>query len=175
MNTEKQPDPGTAPEQPAWGAPPPPPEQRRGSVRRIVVAVAAAVGIAIGAAGGVAVYAAIGPSSDNEPDAGPSGRPSGAVLGGPMTRLEHGAFQNGEVTAISDTSVTLKSEDGYERAYTIDEDTQVSADVEKGDEVMLMATVDGDTATAVSVMEENDTKRRLDEDLQKDVETREGT
>lgn len=163
MNTEQQPTPPQTPPdppppgqepppQPAWGAPPPPPEQRsKWSVRRTVIAVAIAVGIA--AAGGVAIYAASG-SVDNE--GGPSGgAPNGGrmVVGGPMGDLGHGEFQNGEVKDISDTSITVESEDGYEETYTIGDDTQQSDDIATGDEVMVVATTDGDTATAVTIME----------------------
>jgi len=162
MNTEQHPAPADhppaeqpppappPPDQAGWGAPPPPPEQRpKWSVRKTIVAVAIAVGIA--AAGGVAIYAASG-SVDNE--GGPGGGPNGRmVVGGPMGDLGHGEFQNGEVTSIDDTSITAESEDGYERTYTITDDTQQSGDIESGDEVMIIATTDGDTATAVTIME----------------------
>ena len=37
------------------------------------------------------------------------------------------AAQRGEVTAVSKDSITVKSEDGYSRTYTITEDTLVNA------------------------------------------------
>ncbi|WP_460400928.1 hypothetical protein [Actinophytocola sediminis] len=158
MNTEQQPGPvqppaPPPPEQAAWGAPPPPPEQRRRwTPRRIGVAVAVAVVIAAG--GGVAIYAASGSVSDEAGLSGPQG--GGRIVGGPMSELDHGEFQNGEVTAISDTSVTAKSADGYERTYTIDEDTQLVGEIEEGDDVMIMATVEGDTATAATVLDQGE-------------------
>lgn len=170
MNTQQQPGPATPPpadqptdrqqpEQAAWGVPPPPPGQRRRwSTRRIVVTVAVAVGIA--AAGGVAIYAASGSTPEQR---GLVGGPAGGgpvIMGGPMAELDHGEFQNGEVTEISDTSITAKSEDGYERTYTIDEGTQLGGDIEKGDEVMIMASVDGDTATAESVVDQGEMMNR---------------
>jgi len=60
--------------------------------------------------------------------------------------------QNGEVTAISDTSITAKSADGFTKTYAIDADTVKSA-VETGDQVMVVATTSGDTATAESISE----------------------
>jgi hypothetical protein len=167
MNAEQQPGPATPPPagqptephqpqgQAAWGAPPPPPEQRRRwSTRRIVVTVAVAVGIA--AAGGVAIYVAGGSTPKERGLVGGPGGGGPVIMGGPMSELDHGEFQNGEVTEISDTSITAKSEDGYERTYTIDEGTQLGGDIEKGDEVMIMASVDGDTATAESVVDQGE-------------------
>ncbi|WP_143229292.1 hypothetical protein [Actinophytocola xanthii] len=140
------------PSQAGWGAPPPPPEHRpRWSTRRTIAAIAIALGIA--AAGGVAIYAASGSTED--PTAGPGGGGPGRnmVMAGPRSDLTHGEFQNGEVTAISDDSITAKSEDGYERTYVIDEDTEMSGDIAEGDEVMIVATTDGDTASAVTIAE----------------------
>ncbi|MFC0625605.1 hypothetical protein [Kribbella deserti] len=67
------------------------------------------------------------------------------------------ATQQGEVTAVSTESITVKSEDGYSRTYTLTEDTLVNAardgiaDVKNGNKVVVSAIVDGDKATAVSV------------------------
>jgi hypothetical protein len=123
-------------------------------VRRTVIAAAVAVGIA--AAGGVAIYAASGSGAD-QIGRGPGGlRVNGPVVGGPMADVEHGEFQNGEVTAISDDSVTAKSDDGYTRTYVIDSDTVLGDGIEKGDDVTIVATTDGDktgdraTATVIS-------------------------
>ena len=141
-----------------WGAPPPPPASKgKWSVRRTIIAAAIAVGIA--AAGGVAIYAASGTTSDNQ--AGPGGGPgvmrgNGPVFsGGPLADTGHGEFQNGEVTAISDDSITAKSDDGYTRTYVIDSDTEQADGIEKGDDVMIMATTsDDDTATATMITEQ---------------------
>lgn len=67
------------------------------------------------------------------------------------------ATQTGEVTAVSSSSITLKSEDGYSRTYTVTADTLVNstrdgiASVKKGDNVHVFATVADEKATAVQV------------------------
>jgi hypothetical protein len=67
------------------------------------------------------------------------------------------ATQHGTVEEVGDSSITVKSEDGYTRSYTIDDETLVNAQregidsVEKGDQVAVAATVGGETATAVRV------------------------
>ncbi|MPZ85017.1 MAG: hypothetical protein GEV28_33375 [Actinophytocola sp.] len=118
-----------------------------------------AVGIA--AAGGVAIYAA---SGSTDQDAGPGGGPGGGtmprggggtgpIIGGPMADTPHGEFQNGEVTEISDTSITAKSDDGYTRTYVIEADTVMTDGIEKGDDVMIIATTSDDEATATTITE----------------------
>lgn len=89
------------------------------------IAIAVAVGIA--GAGATAVYAA----SDS-------------------TEL----LQNGAVTAIRDTSVTVESEDGYTKTYTIDADTAAGndadlSDIATGDDVTVTADESGTAATVV--------------------------
>jgi len=153
-----------------WGAPPPPPPANRArwSVRRTVIAVAVAVGIA--AAGGVAIYAASN-SGSNDQVGGPGGGPGGAPGGGPGGNFnqrgggpvmggglfgdtDHGEFQSGEVTAISDTSITAKSDDGYTQTYVIDSDTMMGDGIEKGDDVTIVASISSDDkATATMVAE----------------------
>lgn len=154
MSTEQTQEPA------AWGAPPPTPPRSTWTTRKIVVAVAIAVGIA--AAGGVAIYAASGSVTA---DQGPGGNRQGGpiLMGGPMggmSGVDHGEFQTGEVTELTDDSITAKSDDGYTRTYVIDDETQLSDGVEKGDEVMVVASVDGTTATAKSVMEPENVQRR---------------
>jgi hypothetical protein len=67
------------------------------------------------------------------------------------------ATQVGAVEDVSDSSITVKSDDGYTRSYTVDGETMVNAhregiaSVEKGDDVAVAAVVDGETATAVRV------------------------
>ena len=141
-------------ETPQWGAPPPPVQPgRRWSAKRIVVAVAIAVGIA--AAGGVAIYAASGSTAADQ--GGPRGGAGGQVLvGGPMGGMSgsgHGEFQTGEVTELTDDSITAKSKDGFTKTYVIDDGTELSSSVVKGDEVTIIATTEGSTTTAESVME----------------------
>lgn len=143
-----------------WGAPPPPAAPKsKWTVKRTVIAVAVAVGIA--AAGGVAIYAASGSVTNNQggPGGGMGGGPGNGrmFMGGPMAGLEesqHGEFQIGEVTAISDTSITAKSKDGFEETYVVNSDTQKTDGLAKGDSVTIIATESNGTATAVSVLEE---------------------
>jgi hypothetical protein len=167
-----------------WGAPSGPTDwgtqqrpRHKWSPRKVALAVAIAVGIA--GAGTVAVYAASGSASSTSSQQGPGGGMGGdGTGGGPggggvMSQALHGEYvvsdgnggyateimQNGEVTAVSDSSITAKSDDGYTRTYTIDSDTVVgngSADLSSiatGDDVMIVATVSGDTATADSLVE----------------------
>ncbi|GHF62124.1 hypothetical protein FHX82_002880 [Amycolatopsis bartoniae] len=149
-----------------WGAP----QQRpalRWSPRKTIAAVAIAVGVA--AAGGAAIYAASGSS-----DASTSmqGGPGGGQMSGPggqssaLTSALHGEFvvsdgnggytteltQTGKVTAISSTSVTTQSSDGYSKTYTIGSGTAVS-DITTGDTVTVVATVSGNNATVESLTE----------------------
>jgi hypothetical protein len=166
-----------------WGAPSGPNDwgtqqqpNRKWSPKKVAVAVAIAVGIA--GAGTVAVYAASGSASSTSSQQGPGGGmggdgggPGGA--GGAMSQALHGEYvvsdgnggyateimQNGEVTAVSDSSITAKSDDGYTKTYTIDSDTAVGngstdlSSIATGDDVMIVATVSGDTATADSLVE----------------------
>jgi hypothetical protein len=165
-STEGQSPAGAQPtaEQPAeWGAPPAPASaesKSKWTVKRTVIAVAVAVGIA--AAGGAAIYAASG-SVDNT-QGGPGGGGPGGMGGGPgngrmmggmgaFSETQHGEFQTGEVTAISDDSITAKSEDGYEQTYVINSDTQLADGIETGDTVTIIAATENDTATATSVLE----------------------
>jgi hypothetical protein len=67
--------------------------------------------------------------------------------------------QSGTVTAVSASSVTVKSSDGYTLSYAVTSKTVVDAQsagigsVKKGDTVFVTATVSGTTATAVSVLD----------------------
>ncbi|MEU8226755.1 hypothetical protein [Kribbella sp. NPDC048915] len=67
------------------------------------------------------------------------------------------ATQRGEVTAVSKESLTVKSEDGYSRTYTMTEDTLVNAardgidDVKTGNTVTVVAVVADGKATASRV------------------------
>ncbi len=147
--------PTDAPE--GWGAPPPPaPPGPHWTWRRTLVAAGVAVGIA--AAGGVAIYAASGSANAGANAGGPGLHimpPGGGDGGGPLMMFEipHGEFQTGEVTELSDTSITAKSEDGFSRTYAIDDDTTRTDGIEEGDTVTVIATLDGDTATAASISE----------------------
>jgi len=67
------------------------------------------------------------------------------------------ATQRGEVTAVSKDSITLKSEDGYSRTYTLTADTLVNAardgigDVKTGNTVVITALVADGKATATTL------------------------
>ncbi|MER5620705.1 hypothetical protein ABT061_06620 [Streptosporangium sp. NPDC002544] len=106
-------------------------------------------------------------SSDKAPGQG-RGRGHRMGFGGPSI---HGEFvvpdgkggyvtvatQYGDVTAVDQDSVTVKSEDGYTKEYAINGDTRINRRGEDGDalktgqKVMVMAKVDGSTATAVAI------------------------
>jgi hypothetical protein len=107
---------------------------------------------------------------------GPSGGPgpfgiAGPLgLGGPFSAI-HGQyvapkpgggyqtidFQNGSVTAVSSTSITLRSPDGYTHSYPVTSSTTVNAQrggissVKAGNEVSVQATVEGSTVTAARI------------------------
>ncbi|MFD4639138.1 hypothetical protein ACFWN2_17600 [Lentzea sp. NPDC058436] len=151
--TEQQP--------PEWGAPQPtePAARPAWTAKKTVAAVAIAVAIA--GAGGVAIYAASGTSQQTGamgpggmgggmPPDGAGGMRGGFGLGTGDTT--HGEFQTGEVTAISDSSVEVKSTDGYTKTYVIDAET-VAEGVEKGDTVTVIATTEDGKSVASSVVE----------------------
>jgi hypothetical protein len=95
----------------------------------------------------------------------PGGGPAGlfGALHGQIVLAKPGGgyqtvdFQNGRVTAVSATSITLKSADGYTRSYAITGSTAVDAQrdgigsVKVGNQVSVSATVAGSAATAVTV------------------------
>lgn len=106
------------------------------------------------------------PDKPNEP--GKSGAHRGQFgLGGALhgefvVKKDDGSYQTvatqrGEVTAVSKESITVKSEDGYSRTYTLTEDTLVNAardgidDVKTGNTVSVFAVVADGKATATSV------------------------
>jgi hypothetical protein len=67
--------------------------------------------------------------------------------------------QRGTVTAVSSTSLTVKSSDGYTASYAVNSSTIVDAEsagigsVKSGDTVFVAATVSGSTATAARVID----------------------
>jgi hypothetical protein len=167
---------------PTWGGeqpvdPKPANPKPRWSGKKTAAAVAIAVGVA--AAGGVAVYAASGSagataSQNGGMGGGPGGGMGGMGRGGGMGELMnavHGEFtvsdgkggyqteimQTGSVTAVSSTSLTAKSSDGYTKVYTINASTAFGsgtvADIKTGDTVTVVATPSGDNATADSVLD----------------------
>jgi hypothetical protein len=94
-------------------------------------------------------------------------------LGGGLFGVLHGQFvvakpgggdqtvdvQNGQVTAVSSTSITLKSPDGFTMSYVVASSTLVDAQrdgigsVKVGNQASVLATVSGSTATAASIMD----------------------
>jgi hypothetical protein len=88
----------------------------------------------------------------------------GALHGEFTTRAPGGgyqtmAMQHGAVTAVSATSVTVRSEDGFSRTYAVNDDTLVKAgdqgiaDVANGDQVSVLAVVSGGSARAVHLVD----------------------
>ena len=160
-----------------WGAPQPSP--RRWGWRESAAAVAVAAVIA--ALGGAAIYAATEGSSHSfgaphqafGPGGGMPGGPGGqhGGMGGPgpaavgATSL-HGEFvvpdgaggyttvltQTGTVTAISPTSITVRSEDGYSQTYVIPNTAgNAGAPFAVDDQVVVRATRNGQTATVTNI------------------------
>jgi hypothetical protein len=87
---------------------------------------------------------------------------SGALHGQIVVAKPGGGYQtadiqNGKVTAVSATAITLKSADGYARSYGLTGSTIVDAQrdgigsVKVGNQASVVATVSGSTATAVTV------------------------
>jgi hypothetical protein len=159
--------------EPEWGAAQHRPPQRW-STKKTLAAVAIAVGVA--SAGGAAIYAAGSSTEASASQGGMQGGPGGGPqLGGGQSGLMnalHGEFvvsdgnggyttelmQTGTVTAVSSSSLTAKSDDGYTKTYTIDSGTAVGNNAEissiaNGDTVTVVATVSGDTATVDTVSE----------------------
>ena len=79
------------------------------------------------------------------------------VLPKPGGGYETVDVQSGQVTAVSTTSITLKSADGFSKSYVLTGSTVVDAQragigsVKAGNQVTLLATVSGSTATATSI------------------------
>jgi Domain of unknown function (DUF5666) len=69
------------------------------------------------------------------------------------------AVQTGEVTAVSPSSITVKSEDGFSRTYSVDENTVVGSGrdgigtVKNGDTVRVAGLLDGGQAKAAAVLD----------------------
>ena len=135
-------------------------------------------GVALGLSGGASAQEPPTPPQSTAPDPAPregkmgQGRhgPGGFLKGGPGIHGEHVvkkadggyqtiATQRGEVTAVSPTSISVKSEDGYTATYVVTAETLVNAardgiaTVRTGDTVHVMATRSGDTRTAVNIVD----------------------
>jgi len=145
-----------------WGATPAPaPKQAWSPGKKIAAGAVAAV---IVAGGGAAVWAASS-SAATDAQAGPGGMTGGpgGMRGGGLGGALHGEYvasdgnggyvtkimQTGEVTELSATSLTAKSEDGFSKTYTIT--SAQATGLATGDTVTVVATESGSTATATSV------------------------
>lgn len=102
-----------------------------------------------------------GPGRDGH---GPRGGFPGAIHGELVVPSKDGTgfqtvqMQRGTVTAVSATSISVKSEDGFTATYVVDADTKVNrdgaiADITADADVMVMATVDGSTSTATRIVD----------------------
>ena len=107
------------------------------------------------------------PDAQQAPALKPGGRHHGRGLGIGIhgeftTRAPGGGYQTiatqvGEVSEVSRSSLTVRSEDGYSRTYAVDDNTLVNAgndgiaDVRQGDQVHVTAVVRDGRASAVSV------------------------
>ncbi|WP_406639444.1 hypothetical protein [Amycolatopsis sp. WGS_07] len=160
-----------------WGEQPAPApgggQGKSWSGRKTAIAAGVAVVIAVG--GGLAIWAG---TSGNDASAqqgpggfgGPGGPGGFAGRGGGMTVMRealHGDFvvadqsggyttermQTGTITELSATSVTLTSKDGYKQTYTLDSATAKTGSPKSGDNVTVIAKVQGTTATATSLGE----------------------
>ena len=151
-----------------------------------VTALLAGAGVAMAATSGspasgtAAASPAGGTAATPSPSARPAyphqGRPGGFGIGfgGPFGAV-HGQFvvprsgggyqtidtQRGSVTAVSATSITVKSADGFSKTYQVVSSTNVDAQrngistVKTGHQVMVTATDSGSTATATSILDFN--------------------
>ncbi|MEV4703831.1 hypothetical protein [Actinoplanes sp. NPDC049316] len=159
-----------------------------GAVAAAVVATAGVTAAVVGSGGeggGTTSAAAGGSSGDQgsrDPQDGGRGLPGGGDRGqfgrggggGPgMAAALHGTYvvpdgnggyvtqetQTGTVSAVSSTSITVKSADGYSRTYvvggstTVDNGADQISDVQSGHTVRVVATRSGDTATATAVID----------------------
>lgn len=167
-------EPTTTPQAPpAWGDPQPPAPKWSGKK----TAIAAAVAVVIAAVGGVAIYAGTSGSDTAQQGFGGGGRMggfNGGQMGGSMSLMlnalhgdftvsENGSYviqrmQTGEVSAVSATSITVKSVDGYTQTYAIDSSTQKANNLANGSNVTVLAKVSGDTATATNITDSSQTQ-----------------
>jgi hypothetical protein len=94
------------------------------------------------------------------------GSPFGAVHGQFVVPKPGGGYQTvdiqrGSVTAVSTTSITVKSADGFVKTYQVVSSTNVDAQrdgistIKTGHQAVVTATVSGSTATAVSILDFN--------------------
>lgn len=153
-----------------------------------VAAVALAAGAGIAALATAGTSSSLASSSGNlsgQPTASPSASPSFSRPGfgggrggfgggfGVAAGALHGVFvvpgssggyqtedtQRGSVTAVSGSSITVKSADGFTKTYKVTTSTQVDeqsdgiGSVKVGHQVSVLATVSGAAATATSIQD----------------------
>ncbi len=98
-----------------------------------------------------------GPGFGFGPAFGGPGIHSEVTVENPGGKYQTTAMQLGKVVAVSPTSITLESADGYKRTYAVNEDTLVTAgrdgiaNLKNGDSVTLNAVVNGGEARAVQI------------------------
>jgi hypothetical protein len=172
---------------PAPGAPPAGSTRRRlGRPLVITAVVAVVVGAGTGAAVAVTGSSSPSPSASSPAPAAPpghAGRPGfggrffgagpragafgpfgafGAVHGQFVVPKQGGGYQTvdtqrGQVTAVSNSAITIKSADGFVKTYMVTGSTIVDAQrdgigsVKVGDQAAVSATVSGSTATAAAI------------------------
>lgn len=161
---------GAEPETPAGAEPPaaPPSGPRRPLTNAQRIAVAAAVGVAAVGIGGGVVYASSHQSSNGQFGNGGMRifRPGG---GSGLTDALHGEYvasngkngtrtmliQTGTVTAVSSSSVSVRSTDGFAGTYVVGSGTKVDdgattiGKVKTGHTVTVVATKSDRTATSI--------------------------
>jgi hypothetical protein len=152
----------------------------------VAVALVAGAGVAMAATSGSRAAAAAPASSSGQiaatpaPSAPPGpgwagvhrpglrpglgGGPFGAVHGQFVVPRSGGGYQTidtqrGVVTAVSATSITIKSSDGFTKTYQVTSSTDVDAQqngigsVKTGHQAIVLATVSGSTATAARILD----------------------
>jgi hypothetical protein len=93
----------------------------------------------------------------------------GNVLHGEFVVPKNGGFetidvQTGKVTDVSQTSITVQSDDNFSKTYAVADTTVVNAgrdgiaSVKKDDTVRVTATVDGSNVTAVDIIDTTNLK-----------------
>jgi hypothetical protein len=141
--------------------------------RRPYVLAAVAVAALLGGAGAALVVTDSPPPvpAHNAAAPGPAPASSPANIGSALPGVLHGQFvmrkaggfqtvevQTGQVTAVSSTSITIRSTDGFTHSYTVVTGTTIVdaghggiSSVKAGDQVSVDATVSGSTDTAAGI------------------------
>lgn len=172
--------------EPVWGAPQPQPstgQPKSWSAGKTAAVVAVAAVVAAGGGYGISQLVGTASATTQSPGGfgagtgtgggfggGRAGGPGGAgglfsALHGDFTVQENGSYvsermQTGSITAVSATSITAKSVDGYTQTYTIDSSTVVDqgdeqvSDLKNGATVTIIAKLSGDTGTATSISDQ---------------------